>query len=187
MTPQTALGHPHKAPKEVKRIFDEVEGRDQRVELNLYVSGYEDDEPSSSRDEDASLADAPEPPRRKARPHESGLLARLREPRVHAGAARIDGRGRATARHRADRARPRGVLRRRRDRRAQPGAGRHAQRAHVRAGPADRRRADDEHLLDLPGRPVGVPAAARRQHRVPRADQREPDRGGPSLREGPQQ
>ncbi len=51
MTPQTALGHPHKAPKEVKRIFDEVEGRDQRVELNLYVSGYED-EPD---------AEAPEP------------------------------------------------------------------------------------------------------------------------------
>ena len=52
--------------------------------------------------------------------------------------------------------------RRRRDRRAQPGAGRHPQRPHLRARPADRA-ADDEHLLDLPGRPVGVPAAPRRR------------------------
>jgi succinate dehydrogenase / fumarate reductase iron-sulfur subunit len=43
MTPKTALLHPHKAPKEVKRIFDEVDGKEQRVELNLYVSGYEDE------------------------------------------------------------------------------------------------------------------------------------------------
>jgi succinate dehydrogenase / fumarate reductase, iron-sulfur subunit len=43
MTPKTALLHPHKAPKEVKRIFDEVDGREDRIELNLYVSGYEDD------------------------------------------------------------------------------------------------------------------------------------------------
>ena len=32
-----------------------------------------------------------------------------------------------------------------------------------------RRRADDEHLLDLPGRADRVPGAPRRQHRVPRA------------------
>jgi succinate dehydrogenase iron-sulfur subunit len=43
MTPRKALLHEHKAPKEVKRIFDVVEGRDQRYELNLYISGYEDD------------------------------------------------------------------------------------------------------------------------------------------------
>jgi succinate dehydrogenase / fumarate reductase, iron-sulfur subunit len=43
MTPAKALGHPHKAPKEVKRIFDEVEGRERRNELNLYVSGFEDE------------------------------------------------------------------------------------------------------------------------------------------------
>ncbi len=30
--------------KAVKQIYSKVEGRDQRVELNLYVSGYEDDE-----------------------------------------------------------------------------------------------------------------------------------------------
>jgi len=43
MTPKTALLHPHKAPKEVKQIFDTIEGREERVELNLYVVGYEDD------------------------------------------------------------------------------------------------------------------------------------------------
>jgi succinate dehydrogenase / fumarate reductase iron-sulfur subunit len=43
MTLKTALLHPHKAPKEVKQIFDEVDGKEQRVELNLYVSGYEDE------------------------------------------------------------------------------------------------------------------------------------------------
>jgi succinate dehydrogenase / fumarate reductase iron-sulfur subunit len=43
MTPKSALGHPHKAPDEVKRIFEKVEGRSERVELNLYVTGYEDE------------------------------------------------------------------------------------------------------------------------------------------------
>jgi succinate dehydrogenase / fumarate reductase, iron-sulfur subunit len=43
MTPRTALLHPHKASPEVKRLFDKIEGRSERVELNLYVSGYEDD------------------------------------------------------------------------------------------------------------------------------------------------
>jgi succinate dehydrogenase / fumarate reductase iron-sulfur subunit len=43
MTPQKVLLHQHKAPKAVKRIFDEVEGREERIELNLYVTGYEDD------------------------------------------------------------------------------------------------------------------------------------------------
>jgi succinate dehydrogenase / fumarate reductase iron-sulfur subunit len=53
MTPKTALMHPHKAPKEVKRIFDEVEGRSERVELNLYVSGYEDaPEEQAAREEE---------------------------------------------------------------------------------------------------------------------------------------
>ncbi len=45
------LGHPHKASREVKAIFAAVEGRAERYELNLYVSG---------RDEDAS--DAPTKP-----------------------------------------------------------------------------------------------------------------------------
>jgi succinate dehydrogenase / fumarate reductase iron-sulfur subunit len=43
MTPRTMLLHPHKAPPEVKRIFDQIEGKQQRNELNLYVTGYEDE------------------------------------------------------------------------------------------------------------------------------------------------
>jgi succinate dehydrogenase iron-sulfur subunit len=42
MTPKTALMHPHKAAPEVRKLFDEIDGREQRVELNLYVVGYED-------------------------------------------------------------------------------------------------------------------------------------------------
>ena len=43
MTPKTMLLHQHKAPKEVKRLFDEIEGQEERIELNLYVVGYEDE------------------------------------------------------------------------------------------------------------------------------------------------
>jgi succinate dehydrogenase / fumarate reductase iron-sulfur subunit len=42
MTLAKALLHPHKAPPEVKRIFDVIEARDQRNELNLYITGYDD-------------------------------------------------------------------------------------------------------------------------------------------------
>jgi succinate dehydrogenase / fumarate reductase, iron-sulfur subunit len=46
MSPKIAL-FGHKLPKRdlaaLKTIYDRVEGREQRVELNLYVSGYEDD------------------------------------------------------------------------------------------------------------------------------------------------
>jgi succinate dehydrogenase / fumarate reductase iron-sulfur subunit len=53
MTPRTALGHPHKAPQEVKRIFDQVEDRSERFELNLYVTGYEDaPEEQAAREEE---------------------------------------------------------------------------------------------------------------------------------------
>jgi succinate dehydrogenase / fumarate reductase iron-sulfur subunit len=63
MTPRTALGHPHKAPKEVKRLFDEIEGRDERVELNLYVSGYEDEpeEAAPEQREPPAETSVPEP------------------------------------------------------------------------------------------------------------------------------
>ncbi len=43
MTLPKILLHPHKAPKAVKRYFDEIDGKAQRYELNLYVSG-EDEE-----------------------------------------------------------------------------------------------------------------------------------------------
>ena len=44
VTPGKALLHPHKAPKDVKRIFEHVHDKDDRFELNLYVVGYEDEE-----------------------------------------------------------------------------------------------------------------------------------------------
>src|SRR5438105_70174 len=51
VTPAKALLHPHKAPEGVREIFDEVEGRKERVELNLYVTGYED-APENEPDEE---------------------------------------------------------------------------------------------------------------------------------------
>jgi len=39
MTPAKALLHPHRAPDGVKKIYEVVEGRDQRNEFNLYISG----------------------------------------------------------------------------------------------------------------------------------------------------
>jgi succinate dehydrogenase / fumarate reductase, iron-sulfur subunit len=66
MSPKIAL-FGHKLPKSdldsLKQIYDTVEGRDERIELNLYVSGYEDDpepppaepgESSASTEGDAS-------------------------------------------------------------------------------------------------------------------------------------
>jgi succinate dehydrogenase / fumarate reductase, iron-sulfur subunit len=47
MTPKTALLHPHKAPKPVQQIFDKVDTKKERNELNLYVSGYEDEDPKT--------------------------------------------------------------------------------------------------------------------------------------------
>src|SRR5215218_3658306 len=44
VTPRKALLHQHKAPKEVKRIFEQIHDKDKRYELNLYVVGYEDDD-----------------------------------------------------------------------------------------------------------------------------------------------
>jgi hypothetical protein len=42
MTPRKALGHPHKAPDDVKRIFRKIEDKQERYELNLYVAGEEE-------------------------------------------------------------------------------------------------------------------------------------------------
>ncbi len=48
-TPKVALLHPHKAPKDVKRIFDLVEGREQRHELNLYIEGADEDDQAAHK------------------------------------------------------------------------------------------------------------------------------------------
>src|SRR3984885_7524180 len=47
-TPQKILLHQHKAPPEVKRIFDRIESKPERSELNLYVSGIEDEPETES-------------------------------------------------------------------------------------------------------------------------------------------
>jgi succinate dehydrogenase / fumarate reductase iron-sulfur subunit len=70
MTPRKVLGHPHKAPKPVKKLFDEIESEQPRVELNLYVVGYEDDAPDHVPHDDepddhspaAEVAEAPSVP-----------------------------------------------------------------------------------------------------------------------------
>ncbi len=49
ITPKKALLHEHKAPQEVKDIFQRVHGHDTRFELNLYVSG-KDEEQSGEQD-----------------------------------------------------------------------------------------------------------------------------------------
>jgi succinate dehydrogenase / fumarate reductase iron-sulfur subunit len=85
MTPKTALLHSHKAPQEVRRLFDRIEGREQRVELNLYVTGYEDEpesagpaekETSSAATKDQGRPDAEgaaaEPPDEGSMPESAG-------------------------------------------------------------------------------------------------------------------
>jgi succinate dehydrogenase / fumarate reductase iron-sulfur subunit len=57
VTPAGAL-KPHKIPKadlkQVRRIYDAVEGRDERVELNLYIAGYDEDaDPEFAAPDDA--------------------------------------------------------------------------------------------------------------------------------------
>ena len=43
-TPAKALRHPHRKEfKNLRGYFDKVEGRDQRLELNLYITGYDED------------------------------------------------------------------------------------------------------------------------------------------------
>jgi succinate dehydrogenase / fumarate reductase iron-sulfur subunit len=60
MSPKTALLHTHKAPDEVRKLFDQIEGRDERIELNLYVSGYED-APENQPEEEAGSGERETP------------------------------------------------------------------------------------------------------------------------------
>ena len=122
VTPKKALLHP-KLPDQdqVRRIFNEIESHDERIELNLYIVG---ETPRRGRRDGEGV-----------RNREARVLARLRVARVHARAARLGVQGGAAARPRAGGARPCQLLRRRRGGRAQPGAGRLPQRPHVRDGP----------------------------------------------------
>jgi succinate dehydrogenase / fumarate reductase iron-sulfur subunit len=60
MTPRTALGHPHKAPPEVKKLFDTIDGKPERYELNLYVSGYEDEPEAPDKEAAGSTSESEE-------------------------------------------------------------------------------------------------------------------------------
>ena len=170
---------PDGAQDEVKAIYKHAE--EHREEFNIYIKGEEDVEPSPTstrgRREAAAATEARATAMKVA--YWPGCVSRGFTTELHGSMALR----RREARDRAGRTRPRQLLRRRRDRRAQPGARRHAQRPHLRPRPADRA-GDDEHLLDLPGRPVGVPAAARRRLRLPRPHQRGAERPGARLREG---
>jgi succinate dehydrogenase / fumarate reductase iron-sulfur subunit len=63
VTPMGAL-RPHKLPKEdlkqLKRINETIESREERVELNLYISGYDEDEAGGGEDR-AAASDPGEP------------------------------------------------------------------------------------------------------------------------------
>jgi succinate dehydrogenase / fumarate reductase, iron-sulfur subunit len=52
VSPTLPLTHPHKAPQGVKAIYDTVEARKERIELNLYVTGYEDEVPHQAPHDD---------------------------------------------------------------------------------------------------------------------------------------
>jgi succinate dehydrogenase / fumarate reductase iron-sulfur subunit len=56
VTPAKALLHQHKAPPAVKKIFETIEKRPERVELNLYISGIED-EPDRAPHTDIATGD----------------------------------------------------------------------------------------------------------------------------------
>ena len=64
VTPAGAL-KPHKIPKDdlkqVKRIYDAVEGREQRVELNLYITGNDEDVVDGPVSPDDAMASAGSP------------------------------------------------------------------------------------------------------------------------------
>src|SRR5215210_6557127 len=54
ITPKKALLHTHKAPKGVKRIFERVHDQETRYELNLYVSGKDEDLPGGDEMQDVN-------------------------------------------------------------------------------------------------------------------------------------
>ncbi len=72
MTPRKALLHPHrKQYKNLKDYFDKVAGRPERLELNLYISGYDSEEPAQVAGNGPAMVatgtsgvGAPPPPRR---------------------------------------------------------------------------------------------------------------------------
>jgi succinate dehydrogenase / fumarate reductase, iron-sulfur subunit len=57
VTPQKALLHPHRKQfKDLKDYFEAIEKKDERYELNLYITGYEDVEASGDNEEPDAAA-----------------------------------------------------------------------------------------------------------------------------------
>jgi succinate dehydrogenase / fumarate reductase iron-sulfur subunit len=80
VTPAKALLHQHKAPKEVKKIFDEIDGREERYELNLYVTGYEDETPEhAAHSDEPTPLEPPVEPEEEAAPEASAPPAEAAE------------------------------------------------------------------------------------------------------------
>ena len=114
VTPKGAL-KPHKIPKAdlkaIQRIFETVEEprrapRAQPLHLRAptrTTPSAVPSRPTAAGDDDGAPSAPGSQPRRESEPHEGRLLARLRQPRLHPRAARLDGAGRAAARHRARR------------------------------------------------------------------------------------
>ena len=72
VTPGKALRHTHKAPKDVKAIYNRVESRGERYELNLYITGYdEDDTPAATGAQREDAQNAAEPGQPGQSPEES--------------------------------------------------------------------------------------------------------------------
>jgi succinate dehydrogenase / fumarate reductase iron-sulfur subunit len=80
ITPKTALLHTHKAPKEVRSLFDEIDGRETRNELNLYVTGYEDDPTHPAHTDEPTPLEPREPSEAKEDRSEQTVGAADREP-----------------------------------------------------------------------------------------------------------
>src|SRR5690348_18211700 len=59
MTPQKALLHPHRKDyKSLGAYFDKIDGREQRLELNLYITGYDEDVDGAETKPDVAAAGA---------------------------------------------------------------------------------------------------------------------------------
>ena len=90
---------PAQGARASSEIFERIETQRQRDELNLYINGCDEDAPRPAPRPLATQPAADEPATTRRSPTDEGrLLARLRQPRLHPGAARLDGAGRAAAR-----------------------------------------------------------------------------------------
>ena len=52
VTLRTALLHPHKSSKQLRAYFDSIDSKPERYELNLYISGYDEDVEEATADVD---------------------------------------------------------------------------------------------------------------------------------------